>query len=222
MIRDERTDETPGAAGGAIPAGGAPLRPGRFAAVVLVWAALVGGGTVALSRYAMTEGARPLPPAVWPADSRAARDASRPTLVVFLHPQCPCSRATVGELARVLADCDGRVSADVLFLAPSGVDDAWVRSDLWRSAEAIPGVRVSADVDGAEARRFRVETSGEVLYYDADGRLAFAGGVTAARGHAGDSIGRDAVLSLALTGRTDAVRAPIFGCTLFDDTERPS
>ena len=46
------------------------------------------------------------------------------------------------------------------------------------------------DDDGAEARRFGAETSGQTLLYDARGALAFSGGITGARGHAGDNAGR--------------------------------
>jgi hypothetical protein len=108
----------------------------------------------------------------------------------------------------------GRVSATVFFFAPSTEAPDWDRTDLWGNALAIPGVRSVDDRDGSAARLFGAFTSGETLLFGTDGRLAFHGGITPARGHAGDSSGRDAILDL-LAGRP-AVRtsAPVFGCSI--------
>ena len=79
---------------------------------------------------------------------------------------------------------------------PSGAPDGWADSDIARDAAAIPGVLTFRDEDGDEARRFGAATSGHVMLYDAAGRLHFSGGITPARGHEGDSLGRDAVIDL--------------------------
>ena len=52
---------------------------------------------------------------------------------------------------------------------------------MWASAAAIPGARVVADEDSTQAAAFGAFVSGQTLAYDARGRLAFSGGVTAAR-----------------------------------------
>ncbi len=52
------------------------------------------------------------------------------------------------------------------------------------------------DDDGAEAKRFGAETSGQTLLYDERGTLAFSGGITGSRGHAGDNAGRASLLAL--------------------------
>jgi hypothetical protein len=102
----------------------------------------------------------------------------------------------------------------VLFYAPSTEPPDWARTDLWRDAVAIPGVRAIEDRDGAAARLFGAFTSGETLFFGRDGRLAFHGGITPARGHAGDSSGRDAILNL-LAGKPSArTSAPVFGCSI--------
>jgi hypothetical protein len=87
-------------------------------------------------------------------------------------------------------------------------------------------VTVVRDDDGREARRFGVEASGETLLYDADGSLLFSGGITAARGHAGDNAGRTELVSLLnhepssrtnIVDRTGSHRdaTSVFGCPLF-------
>jgi len=67
----------------------------------------------------------------------------------------------------------------------------------------------------AEAKRFGAETSGQTLLYDERGTLAFSGGITGSRGHAGDNAGRASLL--ALINRSDADRrgSSVFGCPLF-------
>jgi hypothetical protein len=150
----------------------------------------------------------------WPAASQLERSPDRATLVMMARPHCPCTRASVHELARLMARVQGRLTAHVLLVRPADEPDGEERSDLWRAAAGIPGVDVVRDDDGAETGRFGALTSGQVVLYDASGRLLFAGGITPARGHEGDNAGRDAVVAL-VTGADDAPRAtPVYGCAL--------
>jgi hypothetical protein len=137
-----------------------------------------------------------------------------PTLLMFAHPRCPCTRATLSELARVMARTGGRMHASVEFIVPPGEDPQWAQTDLWRSAAAIPETQVRLDTGGTEARRFGSATSGQVLVYDAAGRLCFAGGITAGRGHAGDNSGEDAVVAIANGGTGPLSHMPVYGCPL--------
>ena len=187
-----------------------------WSALGLSWLIAVGAGTGLLWSYSLTAGVSAAAPEEWPAGSRIERGANRATLLMFAHPQCPCTRASIGELASVIARCQGRVEAYVVFLKPAGFGDEWVESDLWGSAASIPGVRVIADTDGIEARRFSAATSGQTVLYDEDGRLLFSGGITGARGHAGDNPGRSTVVSLLTAGGAEQARSPVFGCSLVD------
>ena len=151
----------------------------------------------------------------WPGDTGLTRDANSMTLLMVLHPHCPCSRASIGELAELMAHSQKRLQAWVMFVRPGAYDDDWAKTDLWRSAAAIPGVKAIVD-DGREARRFGAETSGETLLYDARGKLMFAGGITGARGHYGDNAGLSAVIDLV--GKPDSLRtakSAVYGCPLF-------
>lgn len=182
----------------------------------VLWVAVAGMGLRTLWSYALTPGDEGHPPSQWPAESRLPRVNGLPTLVVVAHPQCPCSRATVAELARLMAHVAGRVTAHVIFLRPPGFDQDWVESDLWRQSKAIPGINVWTDDRGIEAQRFGTATSGHTLLYDATGRLKFSGGITGARGHAGDNDGERAVTALLLHEITRVNSTPVFGCSLVD------
>jgi hypothetical protein len=180
----------------------------------VVWVLGLALGFTLLWKYKMRPGDADATPATWPSESRIARSPDRATLVLFAHPECPCTRASLAELARLLARFDDRLTAKVVFLRPSDVGTAWDGSDLWRAASAIPGVTAVRDDDGVEATRFRAATSGAAALYDARGRLLFSGGLTSARGHEGDSAGIQRISSLLRTGTADRSDAPVFGCSL--------
>jgi hypothetical protein len=191
---------------------GAGLRTGG---AIAGWMVVVGFGLRALAQFSNTPGPAGQPPAIWPDHAPIALATDRSTLLVFAHPQCACSRATIGELARIVARCSDRVAPAVFVYQPADPPEDWPVSSIWKAASEIPGVRVAHDPDGAIARLFRAETSGETLLYNADGRLQFGGGITASRGQAGDNYGRDAIVSLLLNREPGRRQTPAFGCALF-------
>ena len=99
---------------------------------------------------------------------------------------------------------------------PKEVGDDWLHTDLWRSAQSIPGVLVQADEDGHEAANFQATTSGQVVLYDAGGKLLFRGGITSSRGHYGDNTGLSDILKLLNHEAANTHETPVFGCSLID------
>jgi len=185
---------------------------------VLFWILAVGVGIKILLAYSNTPGKLSTPPSDWPASTAIQPQRNRACLLVFAHPQCPCSRATINELARIMAGSQGKVQAYVVFLAPKSAKRDWIRGNLWKAASAIPDVRVIADEDANEMRRFGASTSGQSLLYNARGHLLFNGGLTVARGHEGPNDGADAVFSFLQTGAAQRKTAPVFGCSLLDES----
>lgn len=182
----------------------------------LAWALVVSVGLHSVWSYESLPGEAAAAPAAWPAGTAIAPAAGRATLVMLVHPHCPCSRASVEQLNRIMARVPGLLTAHVLFLQPSGVPEGWEKTNLWESIARVPGVLARVDRDGREAQRFGASTSGQVVLYDAGGRLLFSGGITPSRGHDGDNAGADAVVAL-VNGTTPGVReSPVFGCSLVD------
>ena len=182
-------------------------------ALVVLWAIAVLAGLACMTQYELTPGATGDVARRWPAESACQRDSKRPTLIMFAHPRCPCTRASVAELARLMARCGERVSARVYFYRPQDATGEWENTGLWKAAAAIPGVQAFADRGGEEHCRFGATISGEVLVYHPNGALAFRGGITAARGHEGDNTGRSAIESIVL-GESALPSTPVFGCEL--------
>jgi len=177
-----------------------------------LWFACLAAGAQALWRYSATPGGAGSAPEHWPANAPFQPRPGRASLVMLAHPRCPCTRASLAELAQLTAR--GDVDACVLFLRPEGAAPGWENTGLWETAAAIPGVRVLADVDGTVAKVFGAQTSGHVLFYDATGALRFSGGITAARGHQGPSAGGEAILAAMRGGEPRLGRALTFGCSL--------
>jgi hypothetical protein len=181
----------------------------------VVWLAAVSAGLAWLAAYDNGPGVAAHPPAQWPADSRIARDRTRPTLVMLAHPRCVCTRASVGELAELMARALQPPKAYVVFIKPAGTGNDWDDTDLWRSAANIPGVTVLRDDDGQEVRRFGAETSGSTMLYDQNGHLIFSGGTTGSRGHPGDNVGRASIVALLNREGARQSTSAVFGCSLF-------
>jgi hypothetical protein len=184
------------------------------------WIAALSLGLGALLKYESAPGRIGPVPSSWPADSKIQLAATGETLVMLAHPHCPCTRASMNELAQIMARVQGKVRAHVLFLKPHNSGADWDDTDLRRSAAQIPGVTILSDVDGVEARRFGAETSGHTLLFNSAGRLLFSGGITASRGHAGDNAGESAIVSLVDNHTGDRAKTFVFGCSLIDHSQR--
>jgi hypothetical protein len=190
-------------------------------AVIVLWTVGVLAGALEMTRYAGTPGQQTAgAPARWPDALALGRDPHRMTLVMVVHPHCACSRASLHELDEVMAHAQGRIAARVVFVQPAGASDDWVHGDLWQHAIDIANVTVSVDRDGAIARELNATTSGQVVLYNADGKLLFAGGLTPARGHEGGNAGVDAVLSVAKSDSTAGFATPVYGCSLFGPVKK--
>jgi hypothetical protein len=190
----------------------------RIAGVPLAlgWGVVILSGMVAMVRYEMTPGAAgAAAPRDWPTEvSDISLKANGFTLVMLVHPQCTCSRASMHELAELMSRSEGKIAAYVLFVKPAGAPPNWCDSDLWKEAKEIPNVSVAVDDHGRDAVAFGATTSGQVVVYDGSGRIRYSGGITDGRGHEGDNPGLSAILSLVRTGQTSLTSNPVFGCSL--------
>jgi hypothetical protein len=192
------------------------FRPKIFITTVLAltWLAALGYGMQVLFKYETTPGSSGPLVSKWPSASSVSRQPNKPMLLMAAHPHCPCTRASIEELAQIMAHAPPGVKAIVLFVKPSGAGADWDDTDLRRSAAAIPEVTVLTDENGLEAARFGAETSGHTLVFDGDGTLVFSGGITATRGHVGSNAGENAVLATLRSQVPDRGRTAVFGCSL--------
>jgi hypothetical protein len=190
----------------------------RILATVLfavAWGGAVTWGVRAMAAYENKPGSVGKIAAEWPS-LKLERAKDRATLVLVAHPQCPCTQATMTELAGIMAEAQGKIAAYVLFVTPHDAPADWEQTNLRRSAAAIPGVTAVTDVDGIESQLFGGETSGYTLLFSAEGRLLFSGGITASRGHEGENAGESAIVALARGEKPVVTKTLVFGCPTED------
>jgi hypothetical protein len=184
------------------------------AGIGLLWSVGLFAGFAALQREEFTPVPNTLVGNDFPQGSAITPVPGRPTLLVFLHPYCPCSHATLRQLDELRLETQDQAAVTLVFTIAKDLPAGWEKESLWRTAQAMSGVRVIRDEDGVEARRFNVVGSGHALLYDSKGHLLFSGGITPSRGHEGDNPGQDAIVSFVLHGRADLTHTPVFGCSL--------
>ena len=181
----------------------------------VAWLAVAVSGLYLVWSYENGAGAPATASETWPSASHLVPATDRPTVVFVAHPQCTCTRASLGELAEALARTTMPPRTYVVFIKPSSMPDGWERSDLWKTAEGLPNATIVRDDNGREAEIFGAATSGQTFVYDTAGALQFSGGVTAARGHAGDNDGRAAVVRVLNHLERKRATTNVFGCSLF-------
>lgn len=193
---------------------------GRSLLLVLsvAWLGTVMGGFYFVTAYEVRESPTQAAPTKWPAGTRFERSGDRPAMLVFFHPKCPCSRATLSELAELLQDVPN-VSATAVFVKPEGLPERWEHGPLWRQAQQIAGLKCVVDEAGNEAMRFHATISGQSLIYDQSGRLVYEGGLTGARGHFGRNAASDAARSVLTSAPAERLAFPTYGCPLLDPLE---
>lgn len=181
---------------------------------VSLWALAVIAGTYYFVSYSVAAGEPGVPPLIWPSTTRLSLANDRSTLVVFAHPRCSCTRATLEELSTVLDTSRDRMRAYVVFQGFTQEAASWHQTDLWKRASALPGTVVKLDIDHWETQAFGAATSGHALLYSPRGNLLFNGGMTPERGQVGANAGRQSILALARSQMAEIRTMPVYGCPL--------
>jgi hypothetical protein len=183
-------------------------------AIMALWLSLCIIGLSKLAIYDNKPDLANLGPARWP--NLGLSRGREYTLVLSIHPQCPCTRATLQELAIALTHCPN-LHAYLLFIKPEGASETWVKSDLWSTATKFPHCSLIVDEAGKLSAAFNARSSGQSYMYDPDGQLIYSGGMTPSRGHVGDNAGLDYIIALANRKTMTIGNIPVFGCSLFAD-----
>jgi len=184
-----------------------------------IWVVTIAAAVRSIRTFESTPGRAADAPVRWPASGSIAPERGTWTLVMLIHPHCSCSRASISELAAVVEKSPRNLRAYVLSYQPHEYGAAWSHTDVWTAAQRLTRVRVIADVDGREARRFGGYTSGQTFLFDPDGNRRFSGGITLLRGHAGLNSGRADVIRIANGGQGPGTH-PVFGCAIANKETR--
>lgn len=179
------------------------------------WLGCISAGLTWLNVYASTSSSQGETPQQWPMESQLPLPENSSQLVMFVHPRCPCTQASLAELDRVITKHRDQVLL-VASVPPdfeSGKSNQWMNSPARRWALAR-NVKLTFDIGGQEAERFGAHASGFCAVYDAEGQLQFRGGITQTRGHEGWNAGTEAIVNLLNNKSTVVAEHPVFGCCL--------
>jgi hypothetical protein len=146
----------------------------------------------------------------WPEGAPLTLDPARLTLLLFVHPQCRGTEATLQTLARVMERCAGHANVTIMMYEDPALLAHWKGSPIKSEAESIPGAMVREDHMGEAADFFDVATSGSALLFAPDGSLLYRGGITPGLGQAGEG----EVLQTWLIEGRGVRHEPVFGCSL--------
>lgn len=186
---------------------------------IMLWLGAIGAGLGVLSSYGSAPGAFGAAPQRWPSDASLTLDPDRPTLLLAVHPRCPCTRSTIEELAGVLGESRRRPRTMALIFEPASdarndESERFARTAISGSLSRLPDVELVPDPGSEIAACFGALTSGHALLYSPQGELLFSGGLTPTRAHVGPNTG-SAALGALLAGDTPiSSRAPVYGCPL--------
>ncbi|HEY4260324.1 MAG TPA: hypothetical protein VGM98_09190 [Schlesneria sp.] len=187
-----------------------------LAFVVVGWFAAVAGGLHYFNNYETTPGSTSTSSDRWPTSGAVTFAPGQVNLVVFAHPRCPCTRASLNELKSLLRDCPAPVSAKILFWVPPQASSDWTSSDLWEQARAIANVQLVADEGGRHAHGFGATTSGHLMIFAPDGTRLYSGGLTTGRGRLGNHSGLAAIRTLIVQQQPLPAETAVYGCPLFN------
>ena len=182
--------------------------------LIVAWGITVLGGVLAVTAYSNSPGTQLDTGYEWPTGSTITLHSHLPTILLFVHPKCPCSLATVRELQRSLGSDSDAMSIQIGLYCPEDSEGSWTDTRLKRLAEQAFANSTFVDQNGTEAKRFGAITSGHVLAFSPTGRRLFRGGVTSARGHEGDNLGVEALRKIVAGEPNSCTTTPVFGCPI--------
>jgi hypothetical protein len=187
-------------------------------ALLIIWVGALGFGIWVVEKYKNTPGKGGLEQNRAPASIGLELDPARHTLVLFAHPLCSCSRASIAELEKLHSRHKGAFSSRIYFYVPAKNSEEWASSSLVALAQKIHGAKVIFDKEGRIAKQMGARTSGQAYLFSPSGNVEFMGGITGARGHEGENQGTHAISALLENTKTGPSRSKVFGCSLFKTT----
>src|SRR5688572_15289890 len=111
-----------------------------------MWSAAVLAGIQRIWAYEGTPGGQLSVLATWPDSSLMSVDRERTTVMMFVHPLCACTRASLIELREALDVMDPAPAVWIVLLSPVGiVEDS--NEHIAAIAQRIPEATIVTDVE---------------------------------------------------------------------------
>lgn len=132
------------------------------------------------------------------------------SLILMIHPDCPCTKATMRNLSTILESTRIPIKAEIVAAMPEGYKGPRANLAIARSIVKSDLVVMS---ESSASERFGARTSGHLFVFDPDRNLVYSGGLTPARG-AEDASSSLKWFQALVTQYPVASSGPTFGCPL--------
>lgn len=185
-----------------------------FAVAYIAWISTMAVGHTVLFEYELASGPFANTSRIWPAKAKIPFIKEKQNVVMFIHPMCPCSAASVTEFNYLVREGGDDTIGQVVVMMPLNYESEWSRQPILSTIRRLRHVTTINDIDGSEAANFGAETSGHVFVYDERGVLQFSGGITGMRGHEGNNANFQAAKAALNSRHPSFHQAPVFGCSL--------
>ena len=130
--------------------------------IVIAWSVLVLLGYGCMVFYSTAPAKSAISLGAFPLESGLAKGRGL-TLITFLHPRCPCSKASVSELQELLAQSrfPSNLTVYAVVSQPPGCAAEFTKGDILDSLSSIKNVHLVVDKNDLESQRFGAKTSGQ-------------------------------------------------------------
>jgi hypothetical protein len=135
-------------------------------------------------------------------------------IVMFAHPLCPCTRASLIKLGEVALQVKDQSQIRVVFVTRGLNPEDVTTSKTLALARQLKHVTTELDESGTEECLYQATVSGEVFAFDAQGERIFHGGLTSGRGHLGVASSQEYLEQLITGKATEPLDAAVYGCRL--------
>jgi hypothetical protein len=149
----------------------------------------------------------------WPASEALPLLHDKPNILIFLHPKCSCSVASIAEFRRLVDSLSGRVHVRAILMKYQQVRSKEI-PEGFASLFEIPEIKISRDDDGIISKSLGALTSGIVYLIDEEGLVVYQGGLTASRGHGGITAGSEFIRAWVTKRDDKTFMQKVFGCHL--------
>ncbi len=179
------------------------------------WLLLLPAAICVQLRYDSLPGIAAVPKTAWPAASKIKYSTITNTLVMVLHPRCPCSRASVQQVASMM-NTTNPPKCIFLFYTPSIFAKGWEKTDIWNQASEIPDSVLISDIDGRETKTSEHPHPDRPTFFDRQGFLRYSGGLTEGRGHQGECRNLEAAIKALNDSHKPTTFGAVYGCPVVD------
>lgn len=139
----------------------------------------------------------------------ATTSANHWKLVMVAHPDCPCTSASLQGLASAAPKLPKGAEVTVVFVGDRPTEP----TKNMHLASGILGAKSEWRTAKVAEQRYGARTSGTLVIYRPDGKVAYDGGITPGRGVlANDFAWRQ--IDRVITGKPTLETSPVYGCAL--------